>query len=67
MCATIVFKSCLVLKVPICTEEEWKLKQNYDKFGFFFEVRKNKTIRYIYELINDNVKKYRVAASGFIG
>lgn len=60
-------KSCLIFKIPILTEEEYKLgRQNnkYEKFGFFVECLKQKLFKLVEELIYETAKKYRVAAVG---
>ena len=66
----IVLKSSLVYGIPIVENygEFIKIKNNKNlKFKFFFEIRNLRVIELALEMINENVKKYRITASGFLG
>ena len=38
-----------------------------NKFRFYYDLRKDGWINLIFEMAGESVKKYRIAASGFLG
>ena len=62
MCAVIVLKSCLLKQVPVLDVYTKDPKQ---RIQYFLDFSKN--LPHIFQMIKETVKKYRVAASGFLG
>lgn len=69
MCITMVLKCCLDEGVPVLDDGDVFSKNSgpLQKYKFFFNMRKEGLLNLIFEMSIETVKKYRIAASGFLG